>query len=160
MSKDTYLRIPDLDGRVMSKDFKGWVKIESFSLATPSGYQPQGSNIGSAGGGSQRQGYDRVLVLKFVDATSPILADWVATGHFLDEAVVFFEGRSPGSAMAILYLQEVHVTDMHVGGTGGGGDTPVESVALEFQKMQFMPLAQYLGLKGVQALAGLLSWFR
>jgi type VI protein secretion system component Hcp len=156
MSKDTYLRIPDLDGRVMSKDFKGWVKIEGLSFDIP---QRQGSHIGTAGGGSQRQGYNGVLVSKFVDATSPVFADWVATGRGLDEAVVFFEGRSPGSAMAILYLQEVRVTDMHVGGTAGG-DTPVESLAFEFEKMQFMPLAQYLGLKGVQALAGLLSWFR
>ena len=149
-----YMRIPDLDDEVRDPKFRGWFRVFNYHFG-PSG-QSIGSHTGTTTG--KQPEIKEMTMTRELDALSPVLFGRIASGRSVSEAAIFTEGLEPGSAYAMLVFYNVTFTN----GQGGssGEDVIVESVSISFDKMQYMPQAQYLARRGVAMLKGLAGWFK
>jgi type VI secretion system secreted protein Hcp len=130
MAVDIFLKIAGVDGE--SKDDKH--KKEMDILAWSWGLSNSGSAHVGGGGGTGKVNVQDVSFTKWVDAATPKLVLACCNGSHYDEAtlVVRKSGGSPVEYIK-LKLQEVLVTSVSTGGSGGE-DRLTENITLNFAK--------------------------
>ena len=130
MAVDIFLKIAGVDGE--SKDDKH--KKEMDILAWSWGLSNSGSAHVGGGAGAGKVNVQDVSFTKWVDAATPKLVLACCTGSHYDEAtlVVRKAGGSPVEYIK-LKLQEVLVTSVSTGGSGGE-DRLTENITLNFAK--------------------------
>jgi type VI secretion system secreted protein Hcp len=130
MAVDIFLKIAGVDGE--SKDDKH--KKEMDILAWSWGLSNSGSAHVGGGAGAGKVNVQDVSFTKWVDAATPKLVLACCNGSHYDEAtlVVRKSGGSPVEYIK-LKLQEVLVTSVSTGGSGGE-DRLTENITLNFAK--------------------------
>ena len=130
MAVDYFLKIDGIDGESQDDKHKDWIEVLSFSVGTSPG--------GTTGGGASRERttHNDFQIVKSMDKASPLLA------------MASCDGKSPGQAMFVArkaagrdqqeYLK-IKLTDIVISSyntTGSSDDTPLETVSLNFSKME------------------------
>jgi type VI secretion system secreted protein Hcp len=128
-----YMKYASIDGAVATKGFEKWIELTSFSWGV-------GRAIGTAARGAEnREGSEpsisEITVTKNFDRSSPkLLAE--AWGGKMDSTVnIKFTTTSKNAVVTYL---EWELTNTGISGysVSGGGDTPTESLSLNFTKIQ------------------------
>jgi type VI secretion system secreted protein Hcp len=147
MAVDMFLKLDGISGESADSKHKGEIDIESFSFGVS---QPGTSSTGG-GGGSGKASFSDLSIVKKADKSSPNLMLKCATGEHIASALLTV--RKAGGSQQEYY--KIKLTDLLVSNfqnTGSGGDSiPVESLSLNFAKIEFEYNEQDSkgGLKGV-----------
>jgi type VI secretion system secreted protein Hcp len=134
---DIYLKINGCDGDVSDDKYQKHVSVQSLStgMSNPSSVSV-GVQTGSAGGGGKVIMQD-IHFTKFTDRSSPTLWQKCALGdHFKDMEFKYVISRGDSSdVFKTIKLTDVLVTSYQHAGSGGS-DLPMESLSLNFAKIE------------------------
>jgi type VI secretion system secreted protein Hcp len=132
MAENAYLKIDGIPGDSTSK--QGFVDVMSFSFGAERHHV---IGQGSAGGetGSGRANLSNLVVMKYVDKTSPLLFETLVTGKILKTVDLFYD-KSVGNKQDDYYkihLEHVVITSLQ---KSGSQEHPSESVSFAFGKVK------------------------
>jgi type VI secretion system secreted protein Hcp len=124
-----FLKIDGIEGESTEKGHKGEIEIESFALSAGGGTSPQSTGAGKVNTSSFH-------FTKPVDKSSPILMQAAATGKAIPSAQIFYTHKVGGQDQTYLTLDfnNVRVSSVTEGATSN--QTPVESLSLNYSKLQ------------------------
>ncbi len=157
MAVDFYLKIDTVEGESEDAAHQGWIDVLSFSWGVSQPAFKMAIGVG-AGTGSARAAFKPLTIIKQVDKASPLLFRQSANGRRIPsatlEVVLRLEGDRAGHVLYAYKFEEILVTSVSVSGetsddtgaatdrpsasatTGGGDDRPLESVTLNYSRMQ------------------------
>ncbi|MGA9286620.1 MAG: type VI secretion system tube protein Hcp [Solirubrobacteraceae bacterium] len=129
----TFLKIDGIEGESTTKDHKGEISIDSFSVSAQGA---QGAGSQSSGAGAGKVSIQSFSITKTLDKSSPLLFQAAATGRHLKDAVLSFAHKAGGKEQTYLKFdfQNVLISSVQDGSSGGG--QPTEQVTFAFQKVQ------------------------
>lgn len=139
MAFDAFIKLTGINGPVVRKGLEKFIELYSFSFGASNPV-----SINSAGGmGAGKVSLSSLSLMKKSDATSPEIFQACCTGKHFDEVLVqlFKAGGTQGKFIEYK-LEDVMVESIQWSGSGGGDDTPHESVSLAFQKIEIMYQSQ------------------
>jgi len=132
---DYFLKIDGVEGESTDDKHKGEIEIDSFSWGV--------SNPGSmaAGGGTGKATFQDMHFTMHVSKASPKLMQAAATGEHLK--TVDLTVRKAGGTQMEYYT--IHLEDILVSSyssSGSSGEVPMESISLNYQKIEFQYIPQ------------------
>ncbi len=153
MASDMFLKVEGADGESEDKAQKNWIEILSWSWGE--------SQIGSAGKGGG-SGIGKVDMQdfsfsKFLDKSSPKLMLFCANGKHIP--TVEFLARKAGGEQEkymTVKMSDVIVSSFQTSNSAGSGSLPVESISINFSKIEMEYFQQ--DAKGKTASAGKVHW--
>ena len=130
MSTDAFLKLGDLKGESVVKDFEKQIQVQSWSW----GMNQAGTTHKGTGGGAGKVDVSDMAISKTCDTASPNLALACCNGKHFDEAVLTVRkaGETPLSFLVIT-MTDVIITNVQVGGSYGAEEVD-EQVGLNFAK--------------------------
>ncbi len=131
MALDIFLRLDTITGESVDRVFRGQTALHSVT----SGLHAPVEVGTSAGAGTGRAMADRLVVTKWADSTSPLLAKALTTGTELATGRVSFRNPVDGLVFLTMDLNHVFVSDIQ-SGTSPGDDRPGEQVTLAFGEIR------------------------
>ncbi len=133
MAADVFIKIDGIDGESTDDKHKGEIEVLSWSL----GSQQTGTQSMGGGGGAGKVHYSDLTFSMYVNKSSPKLLLACSTGDHIKSAVLVARkaGGEQQEYMTVT-LSDVLVTSYSTGGSGGG-ELPVESISLNFGKIEF-----------------------
>ncbi len=153
MSADIFMKIKDIAGESKDKDHHGEIELHSWSWGE--------ANVGSAahGGGMGVGKVDMqdIQISKSLDKASPKLLLQCANGKHIPEAILVMR-KATGTGGQKTYLKIV-LNDLVISSysiTGAGTDTPMESISLNFGKINVEYFEQ--DNKGTMTSTGAVGW--
>jgi type VI secretion system secreted protein Hcp len=155
MAFDAYLKIAGVDGAATRKGFEKQMEILSFSWGASN---PVSVGTGGSGMGAGKVSLSSFNVMKKSDTASPKLFTTCCSGDHYPTAVVTLNKAAGKESIPFLTyeFEEVFVESIQWSGSGGGDDTPTESVAFAFGKVTMTYILQTgSGAKGDTIVA---SW--
>jgi len=100
------------------------------------GFTSQGTGAGTGGSGARKVELGDLHVVKTTDKSSPQLMLACATGRHFPKAVLYIR-KSGGSESLTITLTDVLISSYQSGGHGAGDQAPLESLTLNFTKIEF-----------------------
>jgi len=137
MAFDCFLKIDGIDGESSDSKHQKWIEILSYSTGMN---QPVSAVASSAGGAtSARVNMQDFNVVKFLDISSPKLAEACCTGkHFPSVTVELCRAGGDKVKYMEYKLTNAIISSVSSGGTPKGGDeVPTESIAFNFGKIEW-----------------------
>ena len=129
---DYFLKVEGIEGESIDRTHGGQIELESWSWGA--------SQAGSASlGGTGKVQFTDFHFTKTVDKSSPKLVEALASGEHIPsiELTVRKAGDQPLEYMKVK-LSDCIVSSYSVaGGSTAGGDKPMESISLNFAKIEF-----------------------
>ena len=132
-ASDYLLVLDGVPGESVDAKYPGSIEIESFSF----GVSNAGTIVGG-GGGAGKANFSDVSFTKRLDKASPILYLNCANGKHLKSATLVL--RKAGDKPLEYYvvkLTDVIISSVQTGGAAGS-DVPMESLTLNFAKIEFI----------------------
>lgn len=130
---DYFLKIDGIEGESSDAGHRNEIEIQSFSWGVSS---PRDVATGQSSGKRQHKPF---TITKELDKSSPLLAKAVATGQHIPRAVL--TGRAPdGHEFEVMSFFDVFVGDFMQ--SGDNGSKPMESISLNFTKIEFKYVPQ------------------
>ncbi len=99
------------------------------------GFTSQGAGAGAGGRGARKVQLGDLHVVKTTDKSSPQLMLACVTGKHFPKAVLYI--RKAGGESLTITLTDVLISSYQSGGHGAGDQTPLESLTLNFTKIEF-----------------------
>ncbi|MCG8907801.1 MULTISPECIES: Hcp family type VI secretion system effector [Pseudomonas] len=129
MAVDIFIKIGDIKGESMDKTHKDEIDVLNWSW----GMTQSGNMHVGGGGGAGKVSIQDLTLTKYVDKATPNLMMHCSSGKHIDKAVLTVRkaGGDNQVEYLIITLQEVLVTSLHTGGSGGD-DRITETVSLNF----------------------------
>jgi type VI secretion system secreted protein Hcp len=131
MAFDAFLRLDGITGESQKEHHKGQIDLMSFSWAASNG-TAVGTGTGVSTGKVQVSDFS---IMKATDSSSPVLYQTCCGGSVIPTGNVYLRRQVQGNAT--IYLEysftNVFVTSINWSGSGGGGDSPSESVTFCFE---------------------------
>jgi type VI secretion system secreted protein Hcp len=126
MAFDAFLKLDPIKGESQKTNHIGEIDLISFSLGA--------SNSSSVGTGT---GASDFSVMKSTDSSSPDLFQKCCDGTVIAAGVVTLQRQTnAGSVPYLVYnFTNVYVTSIQWSGSGGSGDSPMESVSFCFEQI-------------------------
>jgi len=142
--RNMYIYFPKSDplkGTATGAEVKGLNAIEILDVGNGLSMTMSGANAGGQARHSGRADFQDLTFSKYVDATSPQLASFCAGGNVIPTAIVahFVANQQVADSKPILSYQ-ITLSDVIVTGyslTWSGSDLPVESISLNYDKIQW-----------------------
>lgn len=132
MAFDCFIKLNGINGTVTRKGLEKFMEVYSFSFGASN---PVSVNA-SGGMGAGKASVSSFNLMKKSDATSPELFQACCTGkHFPDATIQLFKAGGTQQKFLEYLLEDVMVESVQWSGSGGGDDTPTESVSVAFQKI-------------------------
>lgn len=148
-----YLKISGVKGSSQVAPYKDWIEVESFS--TGHSRAPTGRTSGAG----DAKALQEIVIAKYEDSSSPSLVSKAAKGDHLGRVILANAKADPGSAFAVIVMEDVIVSSLQMSGVSGGG-RPLEAVGLNFRSLEFMSWAQYAVKLGIEAtVQKITNWF-
>jgi type VI secretion system secreted protein Hcp len=135
MAFDAFLKIDGIDGDSTRKGFEKQIEVLSFSWG---GSNP--STIGVTGGGGGGKGtLSSLNIMKKADGSSPKFFQKCMEGEHIKKASLTLNKAGGKAAVDFVKyeLETVYIDSVQYSGSGGGDDTPIESVSLSFGKVTY-----------------------
>jgi type VI secretion system secreted protein Hcp len=135
MAFDAFLKIDGIDGDSTRKGFEKQIEVLSFSWG---GSNP--STIGVTGGGGGGKGtLSSLNIMKKADGSSPKFFQKCMEGEHIKKAALTLNKAGGKAAVDFVKyeLETVYIDSVQYSGSGGGDDTPIESVSLSFGKVTY-----------------------
>ena len=133
-ASDYLLELDGIKGESSDKKHKDTIQIESFSW----GVSQQGTHSSGGGGGAGKVSFSDITVTKVVDKSSPLLFKRAATGTHIKKAQLFVRkaGGEQQEYMKIT-LEDLLVSSFKTAPSKSSNSVPLESVSLNFTKIEF-----------------------
>lgn len=129
------LKIDGVEGESHLDGYDKQIVCHSFSHGVSNALQADVSNIGRSRGRVEHTDFS---VTKYYDKSSPLLAYKCCIGANLGTitfTVLRTGGDTPNKPMMIYTLENAMVSNCAV--SGGGGDTPIETVSFAYSKIRW-----------------------
>ncbi|MGE0668495.1 MAG: Hcp family type VI secretion system effector [Sphingomonadales bacterium] len=146
-ASDIYLKIEGIPGESADMANRGAIEVASWSLGATQSAGPRFGGAAGAGrtGASAQpaeppQGPATLSLAKAYDKSSPKLAEACAKGTHFPKATLSVRKSGGGQQDYMTYeLENVMISSYSVSGGGGGagGGQPMESLSLNYTKIQF-----------------------
>lgn len=149
MAGDMFLKLDGIAGESADSKHKGEIDIQSFSF----GVTQAGTASHGGGAGAGKASFQDLKIIKPADKASPNLMLKCATGEHIKEAILTV--RKAGGQQQEYYkikLSDLIVSSFQNNGSGENS-IPVESVSLNFAKIEF----EYKEQDAKGALAGVVK---
>jgi type VI secretion system secreted protein Hcp len=132
MAADIFAKIGDIKGESLDDKHKDEIEVLSFSW----GVTNTGSMASGSGGGDGKASFHDLSFTHNVDKASPVLMASCATGAHIKEATITHRKSGKGQQeFLIVKMNDVIITGVTHGGSGGKGDGHEENVSLAFAKV-------------------------
>ncbi len=148
-ASDIYLKIEGIPGESADMSNRGAIEVASWSLGASQSSGPRfggATGAGRMGAGAQPAqpptGPATLSLAKSYDKSSPKLAEACAKGTHFPKATLSVRKSGGGQQDYLTYeLEDVMISGYSLapgsGGGGGGSGQPMESVSLNYTKIQF-----------------------
>jgi type VI secretion system secreted protein Hcp len=165
MARNLYIHFPKhapLKGDAKGDEMKGKDAIEILDVSHGVSMPLSGATAGGQARHSGRAEFQDMTFTKYVDATSPHLVSFCAGGNIIPTAVIshFVASQKDATSTPILShettISDVIVTSYSL--SWGGHDLPVESISLNFGKIQWSKKEMDNTSKGKAPAAVTTSW--
>jgi len=135
-ASDYLLVLDGIAGESTDAKYPRSIEVESFSF----GAANAGTTTGGTGGGAGKVSFSDISFMKRLDKASPLLYLHCAQGKHIPTATLYV--RKAGDKPVEYYV--VKLTDVLISSvqTSGGGDVVMESLSLNFSKIEFSYAAQ------------------
>jgi type VI secretion system secreted protein Hcp len=141
MAFDAFLKLEGVKGEATAKGFEGAIELLSFSWGASNPV-----SVGAGGGmGAGKVSVSSFNFMKKSDQASPTLFQQCCSGKHFPKGTVTLRKAAGKQVDFLKYdITHVFVESIQWSGSGGGDDTPAESVSLAFQKVDitYTPLKQ------------------
>ena len=134
MASDYLLELDGIKGESSDAKHKETIEISSFSW----GVSNPGSFASGGGGGTGKASFSDLSLMTQSCKASPELFKACATGKHIKKATLFV--RKSGGEQGDFYvikLEDVLVSSFSVSGSDGSNALPMESLSLNFAKIEF-----------------------
>jgi type VI secretion system secreted protein Hcp len=133
MAVDMFMKIGDIKGESTDKTHKDTIDVLAWSW----GMSNSGTTHMGGGGGAGKVNVQDLSFTKYIDASSNALMKACCEGKHYDEATLTVR-KAGGTPLEyiVLKLEEVMVTSVSTGGSGGE-DRLTENVTLNFAKFMY-----------------------
>ena len=129
-----FLKIAGIQGDSTDPKHQGEIEIDSYSF----GVSNNGGGTGGGGGGTGKAVFQDLLVTKRADSASPKLFQACAEGlHFATAVLTVEKARRAPMPFLVVTLENVMISSFQTG-DDNGGDSPFESVSLNFTKITYV----------------------
>jgi type VI secretion system secreted protein Hcp len=130
-----YMDFDGVKGDVTTADYKGWIELNSFQFGVS---RAVSSGAGGATRESSAPSISEIVVSKYLDASSPKLYQDSLAGAFDTKVQIKMTSTTKNKVETFLTYE---LTDCGVSSysQSSGGDAPVESLSLNFAKIQMTP---------------------
>src|SRR5262245_21996808 len=130
---DYFLKIEGIEGESTDKTHKNSIQVESFSF----GESQAGSASHGSGGGVGKVSMQDFCFVKKVDKASPSLFLACATGQHIKAASLYCR-KAGGKQEEFLKvtLSDLIISSYQTGGSGGSDVIPMDSIALNYSKLE------------------------
>jgi type VI secretion system secreted protein Hcp len=130
-----YMDFDGAEGGVTIPEYKGWIELNSFQFGVSRGVS---SGAGGATRESSSPSISEIVVSKYLDAASPKLYQDSLAGAFDTKVTIKMTTTTKNKVETFLTYE---LTDCGVSSysQSSGGDAPVESLSLNFVKIQMTP---------------------
>lgn len=128
---DYFLEIPGVDGESTEAGHEGEIGVLSWSWG-------MSSPVDRTSGGATRAQFNDLVITKRLDKSSPLLMAYCAEGKHLTGADIVLTARRAGQDPQDYF--KIIMTDVVVSAYQSGassGDTPMDTVALNFATVKF-----------------------
>jgi len=132
MAMDMFLKLDGIKGESPDKAHKEEIQIQSFSF----GVSQTGTSASGGGSGAGKASFQDIHIMKMADVATPPLLEACATGKHIKNALLTV--RKAGGKQEDFY--KIKLTDLLVTSlqnSGAGDDQPMESLSLNFSKIEF-----------------------
>lgn len=134
MASDYFLKIDGIDGSSQDAHYRGWIEVESFTWGVSQTVDQQTTGRGLV----SRPQFSSLNIAKLTDRASQQLVQACASGkHFPGGLLVGRRGGEARFDYLKIKLTDVLVSSYQQAGSQGGDDVPMESVSLNFIKIEF-----------------------
>ena len=132
MAYDAFLKLAGVTGESQKDNHKGEIDLMSFSWGA-SNSSAVGTGTGVSTGKVTVSDFS---IMKTTDSSSAVLFQKCCDGSVIATGVVTLQRQIQGTATPYLVYNftNVFVTSIQWSGSGGAGDTPMESVSFCFEK--------------------------
>ncbi len=135
---DGFLRIDGVKGESTDQRYRDWIAVTAVGW----GHQlPVAARADGGGAAVSRVHFQPLTVSKFLDSTSPHLAQYAADGRMIKQVfldLVQGPGQPPFSR---LELQDVVISSYTLEGSAGSPQRPVEKLSLTFGRINWGSVA-------------------
>ena len=132
MAFDAFLKLDGITGESQKANHVGEIDIMSFSWGASNS-----TSVGTGTGASTgKVSVSDFSIMKTTDSSSPPLFQKCCDGTVIATGVVTLQRQTNQGAQAYLVYNftNVYVTSVQWSGSGGSGDSPMESVSFCFEK--------------------------
>jgi type VI secretion system secreted protein Hcp len=153
MASDMFLKVEGADGESEDKAQKNWIEVLSWSWG-----EVQTGSAGKGGGsGVGKVDMQDFSFTKYLDKSSPKLMLFCASGKHIPK-VEFLARKAGGEQQKYMTVkfEDVMVSSFQTSNSAGSGSLPVESISLNFSKIEMEYFQQ--DAKGKTASAGKMQW--
>jgi type VI secretion system Hcp family effector len=126
---NAYLQIPGVDGESTDNAHKGWIEVASFQWSASRGMS---AGSASSGAGAGKASVGEIVITKQTDSASPKLFQAATSGRHFNQVVLEMR-KAGGQAYETYVLSDVMVASVRA---SSGGDRPMESITLDFARME------------------------
>lgn len=138
----------DIKGECTLTDFKDKMELLSFSHGVAMQMTGDLSNTERTSG---KPNHQDMTITKYLDSASPVLSQSCCEGKGFKEVKIIIGRNDSGKVIQLMQytLSNVVISSISVG--GGGGDKPVETVTLNYNKVGWTYTSQHaeVGQNGV-----------
>ena len=137
MFAPAYIKFDGVDGESKEKGREKWIELQSFNAAEAQAVardvasgQATGRRDAASGQATGKRQHKPFVITKEVDKSSPKLAEAVAKGKV-------FKTVEIGDATGSYTLTDVVISSVQP--SSGGSDRPMESISLNYTKIEWVP---------------------
>jgi type VI secretion system secreted protein Hcp len=131
---DFYVQIDGIKGESTDSEHKDWIEVLAFNQSLS---QPEVAAANPGGGrATGRVEHQDITITKHLDAASPKLYEACASGKHIKEVTIDMMRAGGDKPVKYMVVKMEDVVISHVA-TSGSGDSPTESISLNFRKIEW-----------------------
>jgi type VI secretion system secreted protein Hcp len=131
---DYFLKLTGIEGESTDSKHKNEIDVESFSW----GATNMGTHSGGGGGGAGKVSMQDFSFVMRANKATPKLMQACATGqHIAEGTLVCRKAGTEQQDFMTIKMSDLLVSSYQTGGSGGSDVVPMDSVSLNFSKIEF-----------------------
>lgn len=129
-----FLKLDNIKGESQAEGFKDQIEIMSYSHNVA---MQVSNDVSLAERTSGRAHVGEMSLTKFVDLATPVLNEYCCSGRIIRKAVLTLCRNDDGKMRSFIVYNLSNVLISHLSVSGGTGGKPVETMSLNFTKIEW-----------------------